>query len=216
MEMQRLRVRYGRGEAARFISHLDMMRAWERVFRRAGIPLDYTKGYTPHPRLAVASPLPVGFTSSGELMDIWVRKWMPPDAAYMSAAVQLPDGFCLQAVEEVPETLGSLQSRVCAARYLCGARHPGGIEEARHAISSFLECESYPHEYARGDQLRSVDLRPFVLSLVADDGNDGMCTVSLHVRHGQSGSIRPDHLLEALGFVTPPEYVHRTELMIQP
>ncbi|MFW6057036.1 MAG: TIGR03936 family radical SAM-associated protein [Chloroflexota bacterium] len=199
-----------------FISHLDMMRAWERVFRRAGVPLDYTKGYTPHPRLAVASPLPVGFTSSGELMDIWVRKWLPPDAAYMSVTVQLPQGFSLETVEEVPETLGSLQSKVCAARYLCGARHPGGIEEVRRSLSSFLESESYPYEYARGDQMRSVDLRPFVLSLDADEENEAMWAVSLHVRHGQSGSIRPDHLLEALGFITPPEYIHRTELTIQP
>lgn len=214
--MQRLRVRYGRGEAARFISHLDMMRAWERVFRRASIPLDYTKGYTPHPRLAVASPLPVGFTSSGELMDIWVRKWLPPDAAYMSVTVQLPQGFTLETVEEVPETLGSLQSRVCAARYLCGACHPGGIDEARRSVYSFLESESYLYEYARGEQMRSVDLRPFVLSLDVAEGSDGLCAVGLRVRHGQSGSIRPDHLLKALGFVTPPEYVHRTELTIQP
>ena len=132
--MQRLRLKYGRTEAARYISHLDSMRAWERIFRRAGVPLDYTRGFTPHPRLAVASPLPVGFTSSAELMDIWVRKWMPPDAAYMAIREQLPQGFTLESVIEVPLTLGSLQSKVCAARYTCVAQHPQGLAGAQHAV----------------------------------------------------------------------------------
>ena len=78
--MQRLRVSFGRGVPARFISHLDVMRCWERVFRRASIPVEYTQGFTPHPKIAVAAPLAVGFTGEAELMDVWLRKWMPPDA----------------------------------------------------------------------------------------------------------------------------------------
>lgn len=213
--MQRLRLRYGRGDAARFISHLDSMRAWERIFRRAGVPLDYTRGFTPHPRLAVASPLPVGFTSSGELMDVWLRKWMPPDAAYMVVSGQLPQGFTLDTVDEVPLTLGSLQSKVCAARYTCEAQHPGGLDGARRAAVAFLESQSCVYEYARGEETRSVDLRPFVLSLEVRAGRPGTCRLDLHVRHGQEGSVRPDHVLAVLGFCEPAECVHRTELLIQ-
>lgn len=213
--MQRLRLRYGRGEAAQYISHLDIVRAWERVFRRAGVPLDYTKGFTPHPRLAVASPLPVGFTSSGELMDIWVRKWMPPDAAWMVVRQQLPQGFELYAVDEVPASLGSLQSKVCAARYVCGARHPAGCEGARRAAAAFLSRESCVYEYTRAEETRTVDLRPFVLDLSIEECDDGMCRGCLHVKHGQEGSIRPDYVLSALGFAEPAEYIHRIELSIQ-
>jgi len=214
--MQRLRLRYGRGEAAKYISHLDIVRAWERLFRRAGVPLEYTKGFTPHPRIAVASPLPVGFTSCGELMDIWVRKWMPPDAAYMMMREQLPRGFALESVDEVPGTLGSLQSKVCAARYACCARHHEGLEGARRAADVFMGSESCIYEYVRGEETKTVDLRPFVLALAVDEREDALCLIDLHVKHGQNGSIRPDHVLSVLGFADTPEYIHRTELTIQP
>ena len=213
--MQRLRFRYGRGDAARYISHLDTVRAWERVFRRAGVPLEYTKGFTPHPRLAVASPLPVGFTSSGELMDVWLRKWMPPDAAYMLASEQLPQGFTLQAVDEVPLSLDSLQSRVAAATYECRARHPRCLEGARQAAAAFLESGSCLYEFARGEEMRTVDLRPFVLTLDVAECDSDMCLVGLRVKQGQQGSVRPDHVLLALGFCEP-ESIHRTELSIDP
>ncbi|PIW40369.1 MAG: hypothetical protein COW22_02130, partial [Chloroflexi bacterium CG15_BIG_FIL_POST_REV_8_21_14_020_46_15] len=76
--MQRLRVRFGRGEEVKFIAHLDIVRFWERAFRRAEIPLAYSQGFTPHPRISLAAPLPVGVTSEFELMDVWLKQWMPP------------------------------------------------------------------------------------------------------------------------------------------
>lgn len=214
--MQRLRLKYGCGQAAKYVSHLDTVRAWERAFRRAGIPLDYTKGFTPRPKLAVASPLPVGFTGSGELMDIWVRKWMPPAAAYMMITEQLPEGFLLDRVDEVPVTLPSLQSRVCAAQYRCAAFHACGLEEARRAARDLLDRDSYVYEYQRGEETRSVDVRTFVLALEIQKGESEVCVIDLHVKHGAEGTIRPDHVLSALGFCQPPESVHRSELSIRP
>ncbi len=74
--MQRLRIRFSRGEEVKFISHLDLMRMWQRVMQRADIPLAYSEGFNPHPRLALAAPLPVGVTAQSELMDIVCTRWV--------------------------------------------------------------------------------------------------------------------------------------------
>ncbi|MFH1087432.1 MAG: TIGR03936 family radical SAM-associated protein, partial [Chloroflexota bacterium] len=58
--MYRLRLKFGRDRSLRFISHLDLMRLWERAFRRAGVPLAYSQGFTPHPSISLAAPLALG------------------------------------------------------------------------------------------------------------------------------------------------------------
>ena len=63
--MQRLRATFSRGERTKYITHLDLMRFWERAFRRARVPIAHSEGFRPHPRFALAAPLPVGVTSDG-------------------------------------------------------------------------------------------------------------------------------------------------------
>ncbi len=212
--MQRLRLRFGRGAQVRFISHLDTVRCWERVFRRASIPLEYSHGFTPHPRIAVAAPLAVGITSEVELVDIWLRKWFPPESAMMMARGQLPAGFNLLNAWEVPEGASSLQAAVRRARYRCVAYHEGGVSAALDAARTFLCAESIVHQFTRGDQVKSVDLRPFVHSLAVQGGPEERCTVGLEVSIGQGGTARPDHVLAALGFAAPADSIHRVALLL--
>ncbi len=69
--MNRLRIRFKRGEEIKFISHLDLIRVWQRAFRRAGVVLAYSEGFNPHPRISLASPLALGITADAELMDVY-------------------------------------------------------------------------------------------------------------------------------------------------
>ncbi|MBA7542465.1 hypothetical protein ES705_34786 [subsurface metagenome] len=66
--MQRLRIRFCRGQEVKFISHLDILRLWQRALHRAGISVAYSEGFSPHPRISLAAPLPIGVTSQAELM----------------------------------------------------------------------------------------------------------------------------------------------------
>ena len=84
--MPRLRVRFSRGEELKFISHLDIMRLWQRALRRAGISLVYSEGFNPRPRLSLAAPLAVGVTSEAELMDIYLTGQVSP--YFLIAAVK--------------------------------------------------------------------------------------------------------------------------------
>jgi radical SAM-linked protein len=210
--MQRLRLRFGRGQPVRFISHLDTMRCWERALRRASVPLEYTQGFTPHPKLAVAAPLPVGVTSDAELMDIWLRKWLPPQSAMMRLRRELPAGFTVEEMWEVPESGPALQAMVQRARYVCTATHARGLDAAQEAVAAFLESDSVVHRFERAEEARSVDLRPLVHSLEVFDGEGGACRVEMHVSTGQQGSARPDHVLRVLGFELPALSIRRVEL----
>ena len=76
---QRLRLTFAKTEAMRFTGHLDLHHTWERTFRRAGLPLAYSQGFNPHPRLNLASALPLGFTSECEVIDVWLEQEMEPE-----------------------------------------------------------------------------------------------------------------------------------------
>src|SRR4030042_929087 len=110
--MQRLRLRFSRGDEVKYVSHLDLMRLWERALRRAGIALAYSEGFSPHPRLSLAAPLPLGVTSEAELMDVFCTKWVSPHFLATAVSRQLPPGMEILQVQQVALTQPSLQSLV--------------------------------------------------------------------------------------------------------
>ena len=99
--MQRLRIRFSRGEEIKFISHLDIMRLWERALRRAGIELAYSEGFSPHPRISLAVPLAVGVTSETELMDVFVTRMVSPHWFTAAVSRQLPPGIDIIGVYQI-------------------------------------------------------------------------------------------------------------------
>lgn len=115
--MFRLRVTFAKGEEIKYISHLDLMRAWERALRRAQVPLAYSKGFNPHPRLSIAAPLAVGLMSKAELMDVFLEKEIQPERFDVLVTPHLPAGLRIISVSTVPLDEPSLQARVVAAEY---------------------------------------------------------------------------------------------------
>ena len=115
--MQRLRIRFCRGAEIKFISHLDIMRLWQRALNRAGVPLAYSEGVNPHPRISLAAPLALGVISEAELMDIVLAKWVSPHSFTTAVGQQLPSGIKIQQVYNMPMTMPSLQSQVRYAEY---------------------------------------------------------------------------------------------------
>jgi len=163
--MQRLRVRFGRGEEVKFIAHLDIVRFWERAFCRAEIPLAYSQGFTPHPRISLAAPLPVGVTSEFELMDVWLKQWMPPKSFLMKVAQQLPCGFEIFDVLEVGLHLPSLQSAVTFAEYHVGIKTEKKEREIQDSLDSLLQAKQLPWQHYRGKEVRRYDLRALIDNL---------------------------------------------------
>ncbi|MFN8639731.1 MAG: TIGR03936 family radical SAM-associated protein [Dehalococcoidia bacterium] len=195
----RLRVTYRKQGAARYVAHLDLMRTWERAIRRAHLPLTYSQGFTPHPKLQLAAPLPVGTASEGELIDVWLDEPVTPEEMRTRLSRQLPGGLEIVNVTLVDDRAPSLQAASIAAHYEV-RYHADEIDEAALCadLARFLALEALPWEEARGDRVRAFDLRAAVLEAsVRREGDQLVLAARLSLRGG--GSARPSSLARALG-----------------
>ncbi len=213
--MQRLRIRFSRGEEIKFISHLDIMRLWERVLRRAQISLAYSEGFSPHPRISLAAPLAVGVTSEAELMDVLVIRWVSPHWFAPTASRQLPPGIEILGVYQVALTMPSLQSQVRYAEYRVEVETEKGPKDVESAVSSLLSVEHLPWHHQRDTGRRSYDLRTLVDDLWLVDWCDPYCTIGMRLRCDSGGSGRPEQVAAALGFTHHPQSIHRTKLILE-
>src|SRR3972149_1537910 len=113
--LARYRITFGKTEAMRFTGHLDLHRTWERTFRRAGLPLAYSEGFNPHPKINIGAALPLGCLSRGDLIDVWLERELEPaevEAALRGAA---PPGIEIEAVTRLETTEPVLQGRIEAS-----------------------------------------------------------------------------------------------------
>jgi radical SAM-linked protein len=213
--MQRLRIRFSRGEEVKFISHLDMMRMWQRVLQRADIPLAYSEGFNPHPRLALAAPLPVGVTAQSELMDIFCTRWVSPHTFIDTISRQLPSGIKALQAYPVPHTLPSLQASVSFAEYEVDLEMDKERKALESGINDLLALKSLPWEHQRDTGARTYDLRPLIDELRLIECAQGVCTIAMRLRCGSSGSGRPEQVAAALGFGGHPRSMRRIKLVLE-
>ena len=212
--VQKVRLRYAKRARLRFSSHRDFQRAFERALRRAGVPMAYSAGFTPHPKVSYAGAAPTGVASEAEYLEIALARRVDPEALRAALDASLAPGLdVLEAVEAGP---GSLAERLEASRWQ--ARLPGVEPDvARTAVEAFLREEHVPVERLTKNGIRGFDARPAVLllevvdadagSLPADTPSPGAsgdpalsrpCAI-LHmvVRHA-TPAVRPDDVLTGL------------------
>jgi radical SAM-linked protein len=212
--MQRIRIRFSRGEKLKFISHLDIMRLWQRALHRAGIPLAYTEGFSPHPRISLAAPLAVGVTSQSELMDVFCNKWVSPHSFTTALNQQLPPGIAISQVHMVAPTMPSLQSQVSYAEYEVEIETEKDQAGIKTAIDSLLSLGKLPWHHQRDTGTRSYDLRALINNLWLVNWRRGHCAIGMRLRCDSSGSGRPEQVAAALGFDRPTS-ISRTRLILK-
>jgi radical SAM-linked protein len=215
MKVQRLRVTFCRDEEVKYITHLDLMRFWERALRRAEIPLAYSQGFSPGPRISLAAPLPVGVTSSGELMDVYLSRRVTPYDFINAVGQQLPAGIVIREVREVGLGLPSLQSQVRWSEYQVDVATDRPGEEVQEAVAKLLAAESLPWQHQRDKEVRRYDLRSLVRDLWLEGLGDGLCTLGMRLRTDSQASGRAEQVAAALGFSEPPLRIHRSRLILE-
>ena len=213
--MQRLRVKFGRGQEVKFISHLDIIRLWQRALQRAGISLAYSEGYTPHPRISLAAPLALGITSEAELMDIFCIRWVSPHWFTAAVGQQLPPGVRILQVYSIPLTLPSLQSQTRQAEYEVEVESEKGQLDVAAALSRLLSVKHLPWQHQRDTGLRSYDLRALIDDLWLTEWHNGHATIGMRLRCSGRGSGRPEQVAAALGFTHRPVSMRRTKLFLE-
>ena len=172
---------------ARFLSHLDIVRLMERAVRRAGIPMCYTAGFNPRPRMAVLLALPVGVESDEELMTLQLARPLGPAAIQAKLNEALVDGVQVAAVEENDAPAGGN----IIAHYQISL--PEGLVLGTDAATKLLEQGEVPVELDSPKGRKTVDIRPFLLDLTAEKGKIRYCAMVT-----PRGTARPDAVLKAL------------------
>ena len=119
----RIIARFEKGEAVRFVSHLDIQRTFQRAFRRANIPLAYSQGFNPHPLLSFATALSLGYTSEAEWFDVKLAQDMCSDAFRDAVNAVLPGGFRILEAAAAAEGLSALTALMAAASYTLSLIH---------------------------------------------------------------------------------------------
>ena len=212
--MKRLRFLFGRGDKLKFLSHLDMMRLWPRLFRRAGIDMSYSEGFNAHPRLAVAAPLAVGWTGEAELMEAWLDSPLPATSILALLAAKLPDHLTLGSGMFVPAEDPSLQSQVRFAEYEVALTLNRPITEIENAVNTLLEMSTLDWSHQRDDETRHYDIRAQIDNMSIEKAIDHDVSLLMRLKNDPSGSGRPEQVSLALGFKEHPVKIHRTRLLL--
>ncbi|HOE26374.1 MAG: DUF2344 domain-containing protein [Candidatus Aureabacteria bacterium] len=191
------RVTYSKEGLIRFISHLDLIRLWHRAFRRAGLPVRMSRGFTPHPSVSFGPPLPLGVAGQREMLDVAFDVGCDLSGARERLQQALPAGVRVVELRPVPEDGPSLCAELDRATYeaeLCGAEANGAAEKiaAAQAAASIVVKK----HTAKGERYR--DIRPLVHRLECGEGPGGTVRLTCTVGVGDKGNLNPHELLEAL------------------
>lgn len=212
MKVQRLRVKFSRGEPVKYITHLDLMRLWERALLRAEIDLAYSEGFSPHARISLAAPLAVGVTGSGELLDVFLNSRISPLDFTRRVSQQLPAGVEIFEVQEVGLRVPSLQSEVRWGEYEVELDPSLEREQVQAAIKAFLEAETLSWEHLRDKETRRYDIRSLVQHLWLEQGGASL-RLGMLLRLDSAGSGRPEQVVAAMGLPEPLR-MRRTKLVL--
>ncbi|MBY8875126.1 TIGR03936 family radical SAM-associated protein [Micromonospora sp. PLK6-60] len=195
-------MRYAKRGPLRFTSHRDFARAFERALRRAGVPVAFSQGFTPHPKISYASAAPTGVASEAEYLEIGLRAEVDPGELRAALDAALSPG--LDVLDAVVATGGSLADRIEASRWRIELPEvdPAVLERA---VSAFLAADEVRVERMTKQGRRAFDARAAVMSidvLPAVDPPSGApavsCAILEMVVRQVTPSVRPDDVLSGL------------------
>ncbi|MCY4062293.1 MAG: TIGR03936 family radical SAM-associated protein [Chloroflexi bacterium] len=211
---QRLRVTFGKSGPLIYTSNLDTAKIWERVLRRADLPILYTKGFNTRPRISLAMPLPLGISSECEILEISLREQIDlcEDELRERLLSVSPKGLTIGAIVEVNTRASTLHSLVDNAEYRIQFLDDIDHQDVQRRIDDLLSRKSIIVDRVRRRKRSVMDIRPLILRLRLDS-NDQLIA---HLSVGDRGNLRPDQLMEHLGLSDLHHTVHRLKLHFLP
>jgi radical SAM-linked protein len=208
--MQRVRVHFSKGEALQFTGHLDLHKIWERTFRRAHLPLAYSQGFHPQPRIQLACALPLGFTSEAELADVWLDTEMTLEEILEILKNTAQPGLEIQSLESIPVYQTSLQNRVTSVVYEILFLDDINFSDIENRLEALLKKPTLIRE-RRG---KSYDLRPLIEETSLSMRNSKpLIRLQISALPGATG--RPEEFLEELGIDPYSVDIKRVEIKLR-
>ena len=192
----KIRIRFCKDGAMKFIGHLDMMRYFQKVFRRANVDIQYSQGFSPHQLISFASPLGVGLTSTGEYMDIFVHSTEDSKTMIQRINAEMVEGSWITSYKQIlDETKHSnAMSLIAAADYTVAFRdgmQPEALNEA--AVKAFLAQPEIIVTKATKKSVNETDIKPMVHRFEFKDNQ-----LVMQLACGSAANLKPELLISAL------------------
>ena len=190
------RIQFSKSGRLKFIGHLDLLRTFQRVLKRAQIPLAYSQGFNPHPLLSFAHPLALGSTGLREYMEMQLEKEMEEKEILARLNANFPEHLHASLCERIPEGTPAAMAQVCAARYTIGLPQVGIDWASRLAellSQDAILVEKLGKKHGR-KQMVSLDIKPLIESCaISQDG-----TMELLCVCGSEQNLKPDRVVHRL------------------
>jgi len=215
---KRLRIKFTKEGALRYIGHLDLHHIWQRSIRRAGLPLIYSQGYHPQPKIQIASALPLGYSSKAEVVDIWLE-----DISFQTSEIRqnleenAPEGITVLDVQEVDLRTPALQTQGDYAEYEVTILDEIPADELDLKLARLMDAESLVREKKKKKRgkVRTFDLRALILDLhrLPFDEKNERIYMRFTAQEGATG--RPDMVLKEMEIPVEAVQVKRTALVFK-
>ena len=198
----KIRIKFRKWGSMKFIGHLDMMRYFQKVMRRADVDIRYSEGFSPHQIMSFAAPLGVGITSDGEYFDIEVHSTKSSEEMIKDMNATMVDGVEITGYVALPDNAKTAMSIVAAADYVLsykeGYEIPFGIEEWKsHVTELFTNQKAFTIIKKTKKSEREVDLKPLVYAFDVIE-EDGKPAFYINVSTGSVDNIKPELLLASM------------------
>ncbi len=200
--MYKIRARFTKVDLMKFISHLDLMRMMERTLRRSKIPLGFTQGFNPHPKISFATALAIGVSSEGEYMDIEVTEKIDLDDFKATLNKNFPSGIKIIQCKYIELSTQALMATVDFSTYIvkCNLLKEYDYSIIEESINKFFdEKEIFITKNAKKRNKvikKEVDIKPLIRSIEISQISDGELILKLNISTGSKGNLKPELLME--------------------
>ncbi len=190
----KLRIKFRKFGAVRFIGHLDLMRFFQKMIRRADLDIAYSQGFSPHQIMSFAAPLGVGIESNGEYVDIEMNSVTTSEEMIRRLNEASVEGVEILSIRKLPDDCKNAMASVAAASYTVRFRNEREPKtDYRKDLPVFMELQEIPYEKETKKSMVTLDLKPAIFELkINEDGS-----IYMLLNASSSGNIKPGMVLDA-------------------
>lgn len=223
--MVKIQYQFKRSTPLRFLSHLDQQRLFQRAFRRANMPVEYSQGFNPHPRMSFALAMSVGLTSDGEYGEVIVSEDIDVESFISRMNKVLPNGLEIVSAKICGEGVGSLSAALSKSVYRIRIKVVPGTDLAAlaAAIESYLALpQILIQKRNKKGKYVEKDIRPFIESIaVFADPETDKVNIKMTLIYIEQQCVKPEQILESINnqkcaifLIDPTIEIHREKLLI--
>ncbi len=196
-----IRLKFTKGNEVKYISHLDLMRVFQRAIRRTGIPISYSSGFNPHQEISFGAPLSLGVTSAAEYVDFKLVEAMDVQEIENRLNSSLPEGIRILGGMKLGESPKSAMSVVTHSRYKIRMNIENvTAEELNKSIEEFVAQEDIKvmkEQPKKGFALKEIDIRPMIVGMRLSESREPMHIIDCLLLSGSRGNLKPELLMMA-------------------